>query len=159
MLWPIGITFVVTLSALALRRTRWAAPASIVSRCGYFLFVVLGLLYFPWQSGFHVAAPSCEWTFDAALAVHSLGNYKHIVLFTLFFFLTYTQFSEVRRPILLALAACIAMGLLVELAQGASRYHHCRMRDLIPDATGALAGALLVVAGRKLSSAPRAISP
>ena len=37
------------------------------------------------------------------------------------------------------------MGLFVELAEGISGEGHCRMRDLVPDAAGALLGAVYVL--------------
>src|SRR6266542_3443204 len=46
----IGAGVLALLALLALRGKRWAYPA----------FVVLGLLYFPAQTHFHVHAPKCE---------------------------------------------------------------------------------------------------
>ncbi|HEX2122423.1 MAG TPA: VanZ family protein [Thermoanaerobaculia bacterium] len=148
-MWPLGVVVVVTVAALALRRSRWAAASLRVSRWTYGLLMPLSLLYFPAKSGFRLTAPSCEWTFGLALAKHSLTNYPHIVLFAIFFLLTYAQLPHVPRAMLWSMAACLAMGLLVELAQAVSGYGHCRMRDLIPDSVGAVAGAALVTAASR----------
>lgn len=69
------------LGVLSLRGVRWA----------YVTFVVLGLLYFPASVGFRFDPQPCELTFDLPLAVYSLTNYAHIVLFVLFFLMTRAQ--------------------------------------------------------------------
>lgn len=148
-MWPLAVVVVVTVAALALRRSRWAAVSLRVSRWTYGLVMPLSLLYFPAKSGFRLTAPSCEWTFGLALAKHSLTNYPHIILFAIFFLLTYAQLPHVPRAIIWSMAACLVMGFLVELAQGVTGQGHCRMRDLIPDAVGALVGAALVTAASK----------
>ena len=146
---------VVTFAAVMLRRTRWATVSLRASRWTYALFP-LTLLYFPAKAGWHMAAPRCEWTFGPALAVHSLTNVPHIILFAIFFLITYAQLPGVRRALLWSALACLAMGLLVELAQGATGVHNYRMRDLIPDAAGAAIGALFVAAGRGIVAFRRA---
>lgn len=130
--------------ALMLRRSRWSTPALLVSRIAYVLLVLQAPMYFLAKSGYQMSPPVCQWTFDAALAAHSLTNYPHIVLFALFFLLTYTQLPRVRNAAGWSVAATLAMGLLVELAQGVTGEGNCRMRDLIPDAAGALIGFALV---------------
>ena len=141
------IIAVVTIAAIALRRTRWAAVSLRISRWTYALVMPLSLLYFPMKSGFLLHAPVCEWTFGPALALHSLTNFPHIILFAIFYLLTYAQLPRVSKAGLWSFAACMVMGLLVELAQGSSGHGHCRMRDLIPDAAGAAIGAVLVLVG------------
>ncbi|HVE71724.1 MAG TPA: hypothetical protein VNI54_10175 [Thermoanaerobaculia bacterium] len=116
-----------------------------VSRALYALFILYSLLYFPMMSGFRLSAPRCEWTFGPALGVHSLTNYRHIVLLCLFFLLTYAQLPGVRHRMAWSFAICMVMGLLAELGQGVSGHGHCRMRDLIPDAVGTAAGTVLVL--------------
>ena len=135
-----------------LRRSCWASLALLGSRCAYGALVVQALLYFPAQSGFRIGAPVCQWTFSAPLAVHSLRNYPHIILFALFFLLTYAQLRNVRNALAWAAAISMAMGLFVELAQGATGAGHCRMRDLIPDAVGALAGIAVILVVRKVAA-------
>src|SRR5262245_66535824 len=81
------LAFVVrlVLGLLSLRGVRWA----------YVAFVVLGLLYFPAKVNFHLDPHPCELTFDLPLAIHSLTNYPHIVMFALLFFITSCHFSVV----------------------------------------------------------------
>lgn len=148
---PLAFALVAVVAALSLRRTRWAVPSLWVSRLAYALLVLQAPLYFLARSSFRVSAPVCEWTFGLALARHSLTNYPHIILFTLFFLLTYAQLPAAPRAILWSIAATVAMGLVVELAQGVSGAGHCRMRDLIPDSVGALLGLVIVSIGAKLS--------
>ena len=125
-----------TLGFLSLRAYRWA----------YAVCVVLSLLYFPASVGFRLNPQPCELTFGLALAVHSLTNYPHIVLFALFYFLTTPLFRVSDwRAFAWAGAATIVMGALVEIEEGVTGKGHCRLRDLIPDAAGALIGAALVL--------------
>lgn len=146
----IAVVMVVTAVAVALRRTRWAALSLRISRWTYAVLFPLSLLYFPSKSGFRFQPLDCEWTFGPALAAHSLTNYAHIVMFAIFFLLTYAQLPRVRGALLWSAAACAVMGLLVELAQGVTGAGHCRMRDLIPDMTGALIGATLVTVATRI---------
>ena len=149
-MWLLGVVVIATVAAIALRRTRWAAPSRLVSRGAYVLLVLSPFFYFPLRSGFRLESIACEWTFGPALAVHSLRNFPHIILFAFFFLLTYAQLLDVKRALVWSAAACMAMGLLVEIAQGVTRAGHCGMRDLIPDAAGTLAGFLLAMTGRWL---------
>ena len=73
-------------------------------------------------------------------------------MFAIFFILSWAQLPSTKRPMAWSFAACFIMGLLVEIAEGATGIHHCRMRDLIPDVAGASIGALLVMIGQKLGS-------
>ena len=148
---PLVLALLAVVVALSLHRTRWARPSLWVSRLAYAGLVLQAPLYFLAKGGFRISSPNCEWTFGLALARHSLTNYPHIVLFTVFFLLTFAQVRGVPRAIIWSAAATIAMGLLVELAQGVSGHGHCRMRDLVPDSVGALAGFVIVSAGRMLS--------
>ncbi|HUO85503.1 MAG TPA: VanZ family protein [Thermoanaerobaculia bacterium] len=147
---PLVFALVATVAAVALRRTRWAAASLWVSRVAYGLLVLQAPLYFLAEGGFRPSSQMCEWTFSLALARHSFGNYPHIVLFTVFFLLTYAQLPHARRRVVWSVAATLGMGLLVELAQGVSGHGHCRMRDLIPDFVGALLGFIIMAAETKL---------
>jgi hypothetical protein len=133
MMW--SLTFVVfgVLGVLAFRPMRWA----------YFTFVALGLLYFPARVGFHFHPKPCECSASLPLALFSLTNYKHIVLFTIFFLMTSAQLrgGRFRTQLLVALGAVMAMGIYVELAEGFTGEGHCRLRDIVPDLAGALLGA------------------
>jgi hypothetical protein len=83
-----------------------------------------------------------------------------MVLFGLFFLVTLAMFDRVdRRSLSWSLVATFAMGLVVELEEGATRTGNCRLTDLLPDLAGALvalllvAGTLLVVRARPSSAA------
>ncbi len=82
----------------------------------------------------------------------SLTNYKHIVLFTIFFLMTSVQWRDrsSKTQFLIASVAVLAMGIYVELAQAITGQGHCRLRDLMPDLAGAVVGAALLVVVRKL---------
>jgi len=134
------------LGILSLRGVRWA----------YVTFVLLGLLYFPVSVGFRLNPQPCTLIPSIPLAIHSLTNYRHIVLFVLFFLMTSAQFRMSNwRGYAWAAVACLAMGLLVELAQGISGTGHCRMRDLIPDAAGIVLGAGIVFLWNTVRGKPR----
>src|SRR5688572_20559608 len=148
---PLALALLGVVLALALRRTRWARASLWFSRLTYAGLVLQAPLYFLAKGGFRISSPDCEWTFGLALARHSLTNYGHIILFMVFFLLTYAQLPGVPRRIMWTVGATMAMGLLVEFAQGVSGHGHCRMRDLIPDSVGALAGFAIVSAGTSLS--------
>jgi hypothetical protein len=134
------------LGILSLRGMRWA----------YVTFILLGLLYFPASVGFKLNPRPCQLAVNIPLAVHSLTNYRHIVLFVLFFLMTSAQFRMSRwQGYAWAALACMVMGLLVEFAEGISGNHHCRMRDLIPNAAGVLLGAGIVFLWNTLRRKPR----
>lgn len=134
------------LGVLSLRGVRWA----------YIAFVVLGLLYFPASVGFRLDPQPCELAFDIPLAVHSLTNYAHIVLFVLFFLMTSAQLrmSNWSAFAWAAIAATI-MGVLVELAEGITGKGHCRMRDIIPNTVGILLGAVIVLLWNRIRKRPQ----
>ena len=142
----------VTAIAIALRRTRWAAVSLTTSRWVYGIVFPLSLLYFPIKAG-GVRPIQCQWTFDFKMAVYSLGNFPHMIGFAIFFVLTVAQLPNVKRAIAWAFAASLVLGFLVEIAEGATGIHNCRMRDLIPDMAGACIGALVIVIARFTVSA------
>ena len=75
----------------------------------------------------------CELSLDLPLAIHSLTNYKHIVLLALFFLMTSAQFRQFNGlTFAWAALATVVMGALVELAEGVTGNGHCRLRDLNP---------------------------
>ena len=114
---------------LALARLRWA----------YAIFIGLALLSFIARAGFNLDPHACELLVSWGLALFSFRNFPHIVLFALFFFLSRRQFNGPRASIY-AMTATLIMGALVELAEGLSGQGHCRLRDLLPDAAGAVVG-------------------
>ncbi len=134
------------LGLLALRGVRWA----------YVAFIVLGLFYFPIKVGFQLAPRPCQLAFDIPLAIHSLTNYGHIVLFALFFVMTSAQFRVLNRwAFAWSVAATVVMGALVEVAQGVTGEGNCRLRDLIPDSVGILVGSIIVLFLQRVGWKPR----
>ena len=124
----------VILVVLALRGIRWA----------YVAFIAAGLLYFPMHVGFHFQPRACQLAFGPQLAVHSLKNFPHIVLFAIFFVVSAIHFRAGRTSheamFLPAAIATLTVGMLVEIAEGVTGAGNCRLRDLIPDSVGALLG-------------------
>lgn len=130
-------------AALAVPRLRWR-------RAAFGGFVALGLLYFPLRAGWPGEAlvfRSCELLVSPALALYSFTNVPHIVLFALCFPLARAQVTGPRADIW-AVILTLGVGALVELAQGISGQGHCRLRDLLPDAAGALLGWTALNVGR-----------
>jgi hypothetical protein len=84
---------------------------------------------------------------SGSLLLFSLRNTPHIVLFAIFFVMTAVQLRAT-TPASFARAGAVTLivGALVELAEGVSGSHNCRVRDLVPDAAGAVLGFMLVVA-------------
>jgi hypothetical protein len=132
----LGFLLIWALAIPAVRGARWA----------YIAFVVLGLLYLPASTGFSVDPKRCDLTLDLRLAVQSLSNFPHIVLFFLFFLITTRQFRLSRWPLLgWSIGLTMAMGAGVEIAEGLSGEHHCKAVDLIPDFIGAVLGVMVLV--------------
>ena len=118
-------------------------------RWAYVGFIVLSLLYFPMKVGFALDPQPCEWIFGLDLAINSLRNLPHIVLFAFMFLITSRQFDMSNWTAFGWAAVCtIGFGLLLEFAQGVSGDGHCRMRDLIPDSVGTLIGAGVVLSAQ-----------
>lgn len=136
---PLGIA--------AFRGVRWA----------YALFVALGLLYFPARVGFHLDPQPCEVALDVPLALFSLTNFSHIVLFGIFFAMTSAQLRDsLTGALAWSAGATLAMGVLVEAAEAVTGRGHCRVRDLVPDAAGGLICAAIVTLWRRLRSSAQA---
>ena len=114
-------------------------------RRAYVAYVVLSLLYFPMQVGFQFRVPACQLAISPELALMSLTNWAHVMLFGIFYLMTMAQF---RRRTVSAFAwsalIVVVMGALVEVAEGATA-RNCRVRDLVPDAAGAVLGMAVIV--------------
>lgn len=122
------------LAVLALRGARWA----------YAAFVVVSLAYFPAKMGFHLRPHACEVAFDPHMAALALTKMAHVILFAVFFVFSSAQTGRTpadRRVLLFSGAATLVVGALVELAEGVTGAGNCRLRDLLPDAVGIVAGA------------------
>src|SRR5229473_187718 len=141
----VGAGVLALLALIALRGRRWA----------YLAFVVLGLLYFPAQTHFRVHVPKCEHLLPTMhVLVLSLHNYAYIALFAGFYWMSWVQFRRSDARAVWALLATLLVGALVEIAEGMTGRGHCRLRDLVPDAAGALGAALLLAVWSRLRRKP-----
>ena len=145
----VGAGVLALLALLTLRGKRWAYPA----------FVVLGLLYFPAQTHFHVHVPKCEQILPTIqVLVLSLHNYVYIALFAGFYWMSWVQFQRADARVVWALLATLLVAALVEIAEGMTGggrgQVHCRVRDLAPDVAGALGAALLLAVWARLRRKP-----
>src|SRR5438552_10786508 len=145
----IGAGVLALLALIALRGKRWA----------YLAFVLLGLLYFPAQTHFRVHAPKCEQLLPTLhLLVPLLHNYAYIALFAGFYWMSWVQFGRSDARGVWALVATLLVAALVEIAEGMTGggrgQVHCRVRDLVPDAAGALGAALLLAVWSRLTRKP-----
>ncbi len=145
----VGAGVLALLALLTLRGKRWAYPA----------FVVLGLLYFPAQTHFHVHVPKCEQLLPTIqVLVLSLQNYAYVALFAGFYWLSWVQFQRADARVVWALLATLLVAALVEVAEGMTGggrgQVHCRVRDLAPDVAGALGAALLLAVWARLRRKP-----
>src|SRR5438128_4720665 len=145
----IGAGVLALLALIALRGKRWA----------YLTFVLLGLLYFPAQTHFRVHAPKCEQLLPTLhLLVPLLHNYAYIALFAGFYWMSWVQFGRSDARGVWALVATLLVAALVEIAEGMTGggrgQVHCRVRDLVPDAAGAVGAALLLAIWSRLRRKP-----
>ena len=143
------IAVTIALAILSLRGMRWA----------YVAFVVLALLRIPARTDFRLRAPSCNPELSADVVAQSLTNVPHIVLFALFFLLTFAQFGGGARRHGWAAVITLAVGAIVELEQGATRTGNCDLHDMIPNALGVVAGMCAVLAWRSLRRARESARP
>jgi hypothetical protein len=128
------------LAVVAYQGKRWAFGA----------FIALTIAYFPIRSDFYFLYRPCEVVFDWPLAVYSLQNYSHIVLFLAFFLMAAAQLPMSRpRHVAVAIAMTLAMGLIVEASEAVWSRGNCRVRDLIPVGAGALIGSVAVMVRRR----------
>jgi hypothetical protein len=138
MLLAIGIVAWVVLFVFALRGARWA----------YAIFVILAFVWIPARTGFRLHRPPCDMQITLDLAFKSLMKYKHISLWGAFFLMTWVQFRRSRYALLIATTATIAVGILIELEEGATGTGYCRATDLLPDGFGALIGTVIATLWR-----------
>lgn len=142
----VGSAVLIALFVLSLRGIRWA----------YFMFVILGLLYFPMSVSFKLNPQPCELMPSAELAAYSLTNYPHIVMFAIFFVISSAQLRASNwTKFAWAAAATLVMGVLVEISQGITGNGHCRLRDLIPDSAGILIGSIIVLLRDRIRRRPQ----
>lgn len=126
------------LAILAIRGARWA----------YVAFVMWFLLNPPASIGFRMHPKACDLTVNLPLALQSLSNYPHMIMFCIFFLVTTMHFRlSGWQPLAWSIGLTVAMGAGMEIAQGLSGTHHCKAIDLTPDFIGAVLGLVVVVLG------------
>lgn len=141
----VGAGVLALLALIALRGKPWA----------YLAFVVLGLLSFPAQADFRVHAPRCDQLIPTMhVLVLSLQNYAYIALFAGFYWMSWVQFRRTEARFVWALLATLLVAALVEVAEGMTGRGRCRVRDLVPDAAGALGAALLLALWSRVRRKP-----
>jgi hypothetical protein len=149
MLPAIGILAWLVLFVFALRGARWA----------YAVFVAFAFVWIPARTGFHLHQPPCHMEFTVDLALNSILKYKHISLWAAFFLMTWVQVRRSRYALPIAAIATMAVGILIELEEGATGTGMCRATDLLPDALGAITGALIASLWRRRQARGLAASP
>src|SRR5207302_5723230 len=93
--------------------------------------------------------PKCQQLLPTMqMLILSLHNYAYIALFAGFYWMSWVQFGRSDARGVWALVATLLVAALVELAEGMTGggrgQVHCRVRDLVPDAAGAVGAALLL---------------
>jgi hypothetical protein len=112
------------------------------NRPAYVGYIVVSLLFIPVRMWFQFDPQPCELAPSAALILFSVGNYSHIVLFTIFGLMTLAQFRNGGAGRFVAAAGiALMMGALVEAEEALFNRGHCRIRDLVPDMVGFAAAA------------------
>ena len=105
----------------------------------YAAYVLFGAAHIPARTGFRLTALACDMRLTMENIGLSLTKIPHIILFGVFFLLTVAQFDRVdRRALSWSLLATAALGLVVELEEGATRTGNCRFTDVLPDVMGGL---------------------
>ena len=101
--------------------------------------MLVAVLRIPTRVGFHLVAPVCDTHLTPVNAGLSMTKVPHLALFAAFFVVTVLQFEPVnQRALGWSLLATVALGVLIELEEGASRTGNCRLTDVLPDIAGAL---------------------
>ena len=119
-------------------------------------YMLVAAVKIPLRTGFHLVNPSCDTALTLQNAQLSMTKVPHMVLFALFYLITVVQFDHVdRRAIAWSLLATAALGLLIELEEGATRTGNCRITDVLPDIFGALIAAIVVIAAMRSWNALR----
>lgn len=148
MLLAIAIVAWLVLFVFALRGARWA----------YAIFVILALVWIPARTGFHLHRPPCQMQFTLDLVRGSIMKYKHISLWAAFFLMTWVQARRTRYAFLIATVATMAVGILIELEEGATGTGLCKASDLLPDAIGALIAGVIAMIWRRRMDQRRDVS-
>ena len=122
--------------SFAWSKRRWAFAA----------YIVYAITRIPARTGFRLIAPACDTRITLENIGLSLTKVPHVVLFGFFFLLIAMQFDRVdRKTVAWSVVATAAMGLIIELEEGATRTGHCRLTDVLPGILGALVAGLLLM--------------
>ena len=114
------------------------------SRRAYVALLLIAVAYFPLSVGFSFKPGVVDLEINSSLFFVSLKNYRHIVLFAVFYLMTCIQLGDTTwKKLLLAGIITLLMGIYVEFAQWYTGNGHCRARDLIPDVVGILIGLII----------------
>jgi len=120
-------------------------------RWAYGAYMLVAVARIPARTGFHLRRPACDARPTLENAARSMTKLPHVVLFGLFFLVTAAQFDRIdRRTRSWSVVATAALGLLVELEEGATRTGNCRLTDVLPDVAGALIAMALLLAAMKI---------
>ena len=103
---------------------------------------------------FHIQALKCEQLISKSMVLLSLHNYAYIALFAGVYWILWVRFKRTDARVVWAFLATVIAGALVEIAQGMTARGSCRVRDLAPDAAGALGAALLLAFWSRLRRKP-----
>lgn len=143
---PISSLAQMPLQLRALRRSTLLRNIWSVRRWLYGAYMVVAVLRIPARVHFHLVAPRCDTRLTLENATLSMTKVPHMVLFGVYFLLTLLLFDRFSlRAFSWSLVATGALGLLVELEEGASRTGNCRLTDVLPDITGAaVVGAIIL---------------
>jgi hypothetical protein len=117
-------------------------------RWAYGAYMIVAALRIPARVGFRLLPPICDVRLTLANAARSMTKVPHMALFAVFFVLTVLQFDRLgRRALTWSFLATIALGVLVELEEGATRSGNCRITDVLPDVAGAAIGTVVLLGG------------
>jgi hypothetical protein len=121
----------------------------------YAAYMLVAVLRIPARVHFRLLVPKCDTRLTLVNARLSMTKVPHIVLFAVFFVFTLLQFDQLNpRAFRWSLLATAALGLLVELEEGASRTGNCRVTDVLPDVVGAAIAATMLLATLTLRRSP-----
>ena len=107
--------------------------------------MLIAVAHIPARVHFHLVLPHCDTRLTLVNARLSMTKVPHMALFAVFFVVTLVQFDRLnRRAFGWSLLATAALGLLIELEEGATRTGNCRLTDVLPDIAGAVIAAVVV---------------
>lgn len=115
----------------------------------YAAYMLIAVLRIPARVNYRLLSPTCDTQLTLENAARSMTKVPHIALFAIFFVLTALQFEHMnRRALTWSMVATVALGLLVELEEGATRTGNCRLTDVLPDIAGGLLAVVVILAAK-----------